>query len=423
MKKTFFFSFFITVFLFSIFPTMVFTAPAGQDARPIKIGIIGPMDMRTGNHLFITAQMAADQINAAGGLKVGTTKRPIELIKINSNEYRKIAEAVSAAERAITADKVDFLIGGIQPEATAAIQDIAADHKVIYFKSSFIATQNYLERMAQDYNRYKYCFSSASLTTADIVKTHVGIVDVVANAIRQKGIATPRVAIIIEKTAAGDALFNFMSGSLKGMGMEIVGSWRPSPTAADLRAEAAAIKSSKPHIIYALFSAAAGVVLGKQIKELKIPAIAAGSPGAAVEPEELIPYSVSMQSAAAATVKITENNLPFQKEFTKRSGGEFLVISSYGVLMALAHSIEKVGSLDKDALIKSLETEEISGPVGTYKFDPKSHRVIFLKGFRPVYGIQALAHARTAIVWPTDSAVKAQPVEIPQWMADAWKNY
>ncbi len=399
-----------------------FAAPADPAAKPIKIGIIGPMDMRSGNHLFITAQMSVEKINASGGVRVGSTKRPIELIKITSNEFRKIPDAISAAERAVTVDKVDFLIGGIVPEAVAVMQDIAADNKVLYFSNSYLITKEYVERMAKGYNRYKYCFTSASLYTSDIIKTHVGIVAVTAKAVRQAGIAKPRVALMVEKTVAGDAIFNFMSKTLKEMGMEISGGWRPSPTASDLRAETAAIKSSNPHIIYTVFSGSGGVVFGRQVQELKIPALVAGSPGASVHPGELIPYSVSMQSSAAVPVKITEKNLSFMKEFRNRSGGEINVNSSYGVINALVHCIEKIGSLNQDALIKALETEEVYGISGPYKFDAKDHRTVYLKGFRPVYGLQAFPDGQAAVVWPTDSPVKAQPVQIPQWMIEAWKT-
>ncbi len=409
----------------AVFLTLILSfssVDAAPAAKPIKIGIIGPMDMRTGVHLFMTAQMAAEKINAAGGVKVGNTKRPVELVKITSNEFKKPSDSAAAAERAVTVDKVDFLIGGIVAEAVTLISDIAADNKIIYINTSYSVSPYHIDRMKKAYNRYKYCFASAATDPADIAKVHLGIVDVIAKAIRQKGITKVKVAQMVEKSSGGDRIFAATSKIIPTMGMEIVGNWRPSPAASDLRAETAAIKSSNPNIIYTVFSGPGGIVFGKQIAELKIPAIVGGSPAASLFPAQGILYSVTMMGPMSISARITDKNQAFYKEFMKRSGGELCVGSSYDAIVGLAVNIEKVGSLDQDKLIKAMETEEYSGVAGVMKYDPKDHRTLFLKGYRPVYGVQQLPDLHSAVVWPTDSAVKAQPVQVPQWMVDDWKK-
>ena len=209
MKKNLFVPLVVLALAFLFLLTPVYGAPAS--GKPIKIGIIGPMDMRTGNHMFITAQMAVEKINAAGGVKVGTTRRPIELVKITSNEFKKVSDAIAAAERAITADKVDILIGGVVAEAVAAIQDIAADNKTIYINAAYFISQPYVDRMTKDYNRYKYCFSTAADEASNIAKVHIGIVDVVNTAIKKSGVSKVRIAQMVEKTAGGDSIVQLTS--------------------------------------------------------------------------------------------------------------------------------------------------------------------------------------------------------------------
>jgi branched-chain amino acid transport system substrate-binding protein len=421
MVKKVFVPLIVSVLVVFVLFTPVIGAPVS--GKPIKIGIIGPMDIRTGNHLFISAQMAADKINATGGVKVGNTKRPIELVKISSNEFKRVADAVAAAERAITGDKVDFLIGGIVNEAVSAIQDIAADNKTIYINLSYIVSSKYVERMQKDYDRYKYCFAIASMDTTDIAKAHLGISETVAKAV-QKATGEPkaRVAQMVEKTASGDAIMGLTTAYFPKMGMEIVGQWRPSPSASDLRAETAAIKSSNPQMIYTVFSGPGGVVFGAQMAELKIPAIVVGSPAASLFPGKGIQNSVTMMSPATIPVKITDKNLAFYEEFLKRSGGELCVMSAHDTIMNLTHNIELVGSLNAEALIKSMEVQEYDGIGGPVKYDPKDHRSIMLRGYKPVYGVQQLPGGKAAIVWPEDAAVKANPVQIPQWMLSEWKK-
>ena len=419
-KKRLFVSLVVSALAVFVLITPVFGAPAA--GKPIKIGIIGPMDIRTGIHLFISAQMAAEKVNAAGGLKVGNTQRPIELVKINSNEFKKVTDAVGAAERAITSDKVDFMIGGIVAEAVSAIQDIAADNKTIYISTSFVVSQQYVERMNKDYDRYKYCFAAASMGTTDVAKAHLGITETVAKAVQKAGVPNPKVAQMVEKTAGGDAIMALTTAYFPKMGMEIVGKWRPSPSASDLRAETAAIKSSNPQIIYTVFSGPGGIVFGTQVAELKIPALVVGSPAASLFPGKGIGYSVTMMGAFTIPVKITDQNLAFYNEFLKRSGGEVCVMSVHDTILNLLHNIELVGSLEPNALIKSMEAQEYNGIVGPVKYDPKDHRSVILKGFKAVYGVQQLPGGKSAVVWPMDAAVKASPVQIPKWMIDAWKK-
>ena len=57
MKKYLFVPLIMSVLAVLFLLTPMYGALAA--GKPIKIGIIGPIDMRMGNHLFITAQMAA----------------------------------------------------------------------------------------------------------------------------------------------------------------------------------------------------------------------------------------------------------------------------------------------------------------------------------------------------------------------------
>src|SRR5712692_8806401 len=98
----------------------------------IKIAIIGPMAFVQGENHWAGAEMAKDEINKAGGIKVGNEKRQVEIVKIDSNEIQSVPDATNAMERALTQDKVDFVIGGFRTEAVLAMQDVAMDYKKIF---------------------------------------------------------------------------------------------------------------------------------------------------------------------------------------------------------------------------------------------------------------------------------------------------
>src|SRR4030042_6217814 len=85
-------------------------------ADVIKIGVIGPMNFMQGQGHWNGATMAAEEINAKGGVQVGQKKMKIELIKADSNEFINITDAANAMERLMTQSKVDFVIGGVGEE-------------------------------------------------------------------------------------------------------------------------------------------------------------------------------------------------------------------------------------------------------------------------------------------------------------------
>ncbi len=394
-----------------------------KPGETIKIGIIGPMALRTGAHMMITSEMGIESYNMAGGIEINGSKHKVELIKIDSNEFHNVADAATGAERAITRDDVHFLVGGVLDEAVAVIQEIAADNEIIYVSTAYTVSENHIKHLRKDYDRYRYCFTTASAGAPALATAHIGIIETIANAVKAVGVEKPKVAQLVAKSRPGDAILGLTTKVFTAKGMEIVGDWRPSNQATDLRAETAAIKTSQPNIIYALFSGSAGLVFGKQIKELKIPAIVGGSPASSLFPNQGIEYSVTMMGPQSIATKISDNNLEFYHKFLKRSKNELCIINAYDAVAFLLKAVEKTGDLKADQIIKTLETETWSAIAGDMKFDPKYHKTKFLNDYRPVYGVQKLPGGKQVIVWPTKkTAVEPHPVMIPEWMIESWKK-
>ncbi len=102
--------------------------------RTIKIGLVAPLDIPVGKDMKRAAEMAVEEINEAGGIYVedwGGNFNISLVIADTKNDAVEI-EAVTAVERAVTAEKVDLLIGGFGSSATLADQKVAIDNKVPY---------------------------------------------------------------------------------------------------------------------------------------------------------------------------------------------------------------------------------------------------------------------------------------------------
>jgi branched-chain amino acid transport system substrate-binding protein len=103
-------------------------APAQPKGEPIRIGLLTPLTgsaARWGGYAQNGAGLAADELNAAGGL----LGRPLTIAAADSQ--CQPAQGVSALRRLITSDKVGFVIGDICSSVTLAAMPVVAENKVI----------------------------------------------------------------------------------------------------------------------------------------------------------------------------------------------------------------------------------------------------------------------------------------------------
>src|SRR4030042_2057627 len=223
-------SIFVSAVIF-LFALASFTTAFGEE---IKIGVIGPMKFVQGISHWNGAVMAADEINAKGGVKVGDKMMKIKLIQADSNEFLNVTDATNAMERLITKEKVDFVVGGFRTEAVLVMQDIAMDRKVIFI-SCGAAHEELCTRVAKYYDQYKYFFRMTPFNSGFLVKAAFSHVGSVAEVVKKElGIDKIKVAFVAEKAQWADPMVSAVQAVLPRMGMELVGVWGPSPNATDV---------------------------------------------------------------------------------------------------------------------------------------------------------------------------------------------
>src|SRR5208283_852258 len=178
-----------------------------------------------------------------------------------------------------------------------------------------------------------------------------------------------KAAIVAEKAAWADPMVAIAEKKLPEMGMEIVGVWRPSPTATDTSAELSAIQRAGAHIIFITFSSSVGIPFAKQAGELKIPAplvginVEAQKDGFREATGGKGNYGVTVNTYAR--VKITDKTIPFYDKYKER----FKVTPNYtaathDAIMILKHAVETAGTLDSDRLVPVLEKTDLKLPLG-----------------------------------------------------------
>ncbi len=394
-----------------LIPFVVGACAAEEEANTIKIGVIGPMTYVQGEHHWYGATMARDEINDAGGVTVGGEKYLIELVKMDSNEMLSPTDAAAAMERLITVDKVDFVVGGFRTEAVLPMQDVAMEYKKIFLGCG-AATFEINTRLAEDYDTYKYWFRVTPFHSKNLVNNSLAMLGL-AGAIMQQGLGLEgplKVAILAEGAQWADGMVAAYEAYVPALlGMEVVGTWRPSPTATDLIAELTAIEASGAHLILTVISGPIGIPYAKGLGELEIPAASVGINVEAQKDGFLDAtggygnYETTLNTYAKG-VALTEKTLAFFDAFVAEFGETPTYnAGTYDAIYTLVEAIERAGTLDSDAVVIELEKTDRVGTGGRLVFTGRDaenpHDVTFGPGY--VTGIATQwQDGEMKAVWP-----------------------
>jgi branched-chain amino acid transport system substrate-binding protein len=412
-------------------------------ADVIKIGVIGPMNFVQGKGHWNGATMAAEEINAKGGIQVGQKKMMIELVKADSNEFLNITDATNAMERLMSQNKVAFVVGGFRTEAVMAMQDIAMDYKKIFI-SCGAAHPELCERVAKDYKKYKYFFRDTPFNSKFLGQTsfiHLGTV----GAMLKKSLNLPQVkiAVVAEKAMWTEPMIKAAEGAIPKMGMETAGVWQPSPVATDVTAELSAIQRSGAHIIFTIFSSSVGIPFARQAGELKIPAVQVGinveaqKDGFWQATQGMGNYVMTLNTYARE-VEYNELTKPFVDTYVKRFGETptYNADTYAAIKYNLARAVEKTGTLDADKLVAFMENDEHMAPSGriAYLKDAEGrplHDVRWGPGYLTSLGVQ-WQDGELKGVWPNQWKATSEapeitykgivPYKIPPWVIEAHKK-
>ena len=433
-RKGFFVS--AIIFCFAVFS---FTTAFGQE---IKIGVIGPMKFVQGIGHWNGAVMAADEINAKGGVKVGNKMMKIKLIQADSNEFINVTDATNAMERLITRDKVDFVVGGFRTEAVLAMQDIAMDRRVIFIGCG-AAHEELCTRVAKYYDQYKYFFRMTPFNSGFLVKAAFSHVAAAAAEIKaQLGIDKIKVAFVAEKAQWADPMVPAVKGFLPKMGMEVVGVWRPSAVATDTSAELSAIQRSGAHIIFEVFSSSVGIPFARQAGELKIPAIQVGI-NVEAQKEDFWKATRGMGNYVITSNTFARGVLQneFTKAFVEGYIKRFGEVPTYttgtydAIRFAIVDTIEMTGSLNTDKIADALENRVYKSTTSTIKYMKDNlgrplHDITWGPGYSTGIATQ-WQDGKLVGVWPnhwkpapgvdvTYSGMK--DIKLPPWMISYYKK-
>ncbi len=346
-----------------------------QPQQTIKIGVVAGLEIANGRDTLRGAQLAVEEINAAGGV----LGRQIELV-VGDMKTEGDGELARRVYQDIAA-KVDAVVGFFRSEAVLGVlPDIPRMKKPLLITG---ATSLATDRVPTDYANYKYVFRPM-LNTFSLVGDTLRFAGDYLYGLIEKGILPNRKVFLVGEDLSSANLYMALLGPRLGeLGFDIVNAKRLAVGTKDLTPLMTELKSSGASIVFTFFSdPGLATVFTKTWAETKTKVAVFGINVLLqddVSVRELkgagTGYVIADFSAdAPVTPKTKAFFSAFQKKYTVRP--IYTAGITYDAIYILAEAIKKAGGkTDADSLVQALESfnsydNAYIGAGGPYSFYP-----------------------------------------------------
>jgi len=333
-----------------------------ETSEPIRIGVIAEIQSIAGASTPGGAQIAADEINAKGGV----AGRQIEIISYDNKSSS--ADSVRAFQRAVSQDKVSAVIASYISEVVLALEPWAARLKMPLITPG-AASNEITKAIHADYEKNKYTFHGY-LTSA----AQAQAVCDAAKELLVDGLKFKTVAIMSEDAAWTKPLDVGYEDCLPKAGLTVVEHVRFSPDTTDFTPIFNNIEAKKPDVIVTGISHV-GVQPTVQWKNQQVPIPMFGISAQALSPtfwNDTNGAADGIPSLAVATpnVAVTAKTKPFVEAFKAKFGAPpaYTGYTAYDEVYIIAQAIGRAGSTDPDKMVDELEKTNFEGTIGRVQF-------------------------------------------------------
>jgi branched-chain amino acid transport system substrate-binding protein len=379
-----------------LFAVCFFSVSSSFAQDVIKIGVPGPYSgaaAEKGEHLRYGIQVAAEEINAKGGFQ----GKKMELFFADTEAKPEVG--VSAYEKMITRDKVNFIVGEVNSDVALATIDVVAKYKVptIYV---IPASDELGKKVKSDPQKYAMIFmadipvsmmqSGAFLWLDEAVK---------GGKLKAKD---KTYALIYEDSSWGRIVGETWKANMDKIGWKNVLSEVTPFKESEYMPALTKVKKLNPDLIKVeITSLPAGVAITKQISELGIKSHVFGG-----YYQKTIEFPQMAGSFAENSFNIREPYAPeWEKKVQKRfpKADPIASMFSYDSLYILVNAISQAKSLEPEKVTKALLETDYKGVFMRTVFDPETHFAKFGKDYK-LFGIAMFKDAKLQLIWPSDYA-------------------
>lgn len=382
-------------------------------AQPINIGVVAPQETLEGKSIVNGAKLAAEHINAAGGID----GRQIKLFFYD--DHKSASDGVRAMQRAANRDHTVAMVGTFISEVALSMEPWSARLKMPFIVTG-AASPKITQRVHNHYSEYKYVFR-------DKLNAHFmaeSVIDFIHHSLAPKGFK--RAAIMAEDSAWTVPLGQTWKQNLQSQtNVKIVKEVRYSPDTNDFGPIFNQIENKKVPLILTGW-AHTGLRPTIQWSQRQVPALLVGvnaqagsssfwqkSNGAA--------QGVISQSSAVPGAALSDKTEPFTQAYHAKFHNfpGYTGYTTYDALYLLKNAIEASHSTDPDKMVSALEQTDTTGTIGHIKFYGKQSQYTHDLQFGPGLTTGVLFQwqdGKQVPVWP---AAVAKPVKIPSFVNPA----
>jgi branched-chain amino acid transport system substrate-binding protein len=339
---------------------LALAATGASAADAIRIGVNEPLTgafAASGTYVVNGAKIAADEINAKGGV----LGKKLELV-IEDNKSNP-TEAAAVAEKLITSDKTPVMMGAWGSSLTLAVMP-----KLVDYETPMLVETSSSGKITTSGNPYVFRISPPSALEAENF----------APMVARLGIK--KVDFLVINNDFGRGAATDFGKMLKEKGVQVGLVETMDQAAQDMSAQLAKLKASDSDTIMITSAVDQLVLLFKQMAALGLKKRVITT-GGSQNPDQIIAQA---GAAADGTMHLT-TFLPWLPEKTpnpkateyfigewKKRGFEFAGVTEsfrgYDGIRAIAHAIEKAGSAEPAAITKAFWSVDFTGLNGPIRF-------------------------------------------------------
>jgi branched-chain amino acid transport system substrate-binding protein len=389
-----------------------FPLPLRAQAPVFKVGVVHPMTgplAEPGQACRLGATMAAEAINAAGGIKsMGGAK--LELVFGDTQTKPEVGR--TEAERVIN-QGAQMLMGSFDSGSTAAMVPVVQQRRVPFLVDIAAAdpiTANVAKAVKEGQQKVQYVYRNFPTGSSFGIKA----VQYFSEVFKEAGVAPKRVVLMYcndlfgQNNAKG---FQAAHAAAKPS-WEIVDviPWPEPPQ--DLSTEVSRAKAARPDIIAPITRPASAQLLLPEIRKQRLEimgVVGPGSPGL-YEAGQLAVLKDDLEFVMASTPWANFKNPRTQRvaeEYQKRSGGKTFDTNSgysYDGMFVIADVLERAKSADPDVIVDAIKKTnygaglmQYGGPIVFNELGDNPNAITTM--------IQILGQKPVA-VWPKEAALQ-----------------
>ena len=389
-----------------------FPLPLRAQAKTFKIGVVHPVTgplAEPGQACRLGAQMAADAINAAGGIKALGGAR-LELIFGDTQTKPDVGR--TEAERVVN-QGAQMLLGSFDSGSTAAMVPVAQQKRVPFLVDIAAAdpiTANVAKAVKEGQQKVQYVYRNfpTGSTFGRLAVQYFGEI------FKEAGASPKRVVLMYcndlfgQNSARG---FQAAHAATKPS-WEIVDviPWPEPPS--DLSTEVSRAKAARPDVVAPITRPASAQLLLPELRKQRLDILGVVSPGGPglYEAGQIAVLKEDLEHVMASVPWPNFKNprtRALAEEYLKRSNGKTFDTNSgysYDAMFVAADAIERAKSADPDAIVEALRKTNYTGGLMQYGGPIAFNEIGDNANAIPTM-IQVLGQKPVA-VWPKDAAVQ-----------------